>query len=285
MVRLLEQACSQSMDPPDAIQSSVVSVKRTGKPGRPRIEIDRAFLDQALALRGPHRIGPLLKCNPRTVRRRALEYGMVAPGSPVKQTIVNPDGAMQTVWTSTTPPMSTFTDGELDRKMGEILQMFPYFGRRMIAGTLLGMGHRVSENRIREAYVRVWGAPAVFGSRPIVRKAYWVPGVNSLWHHDGNHGQSFLIMFAMTSWLKFADMIRWRFVTHGFIDGKSRFVVAAKVNNNNRKETVLDVFIPATRLYGWPSRMRGDHGVENGLCADAMEEKCGPGRGSYIWGR
>lgn len=80
-------------------------------------------------------------------------------------------------------------------------------------------------------------------------------------------------------------MIRWRFVTHGFMDGKSRFIVGAKVNNNNRQETVLDVFLPATHKYGWPSRMRGDHGVENGLCADAMEARRGPGRGSYIWGR
>lgn len=81
------------------------------------------------------------------------------------------------------------------------------------------------------------------------------------------------------------DMIRWRIVTHGFLDGKSRFVVGMKANNNNRKETVLNVFLPATQRYGWPSRMRGDHGVENGLCADAMETKRGPGRGSYIWGR
>lgn len=58
-----------------------------------------------------------------------------------------------------------------------------------------------------------------------------------------------------------------------------------RANNNNRKETVLEVFLPATERYGWPSRMRGDHGVENGSCADAMEEKRGPGRGSYIWGR
>lgn len=188
MIRLLEDACSQSMDPLDDDQISVITLQRTGKPGRPRIQIDRSFLDQAMALRGPHTIGPLLKCHPRTVRRRALEYQMVEPGDPVKKVVVNPDGHLQTVWTSTTPAMSTFTDEELDRAMGEILQMFPFFGRRMIAGALLGMGHRVSEGRIRESYIRVWGAPSAFGTRPIVRKVYWVPGVNSLWHHDGNHG-------------------------------------------------------------------------------------------------
>lgn len=188
MLEMLETARTQSMDPLEGNQVSVVTVKRTGKRGRPRIEIDRTFLDQAMALRGPHKIGPLLNCHPRTVRRRALEFNMVEPGEPVKKTVVQPNGEVHTIWTSTTPAMSTLGDDDLDRIMGEILQMFPYFGRRMIAGSLLARGHRVSQNRIRESYVRVWGAPAVFGSRPIVRKVYWVPGINSLWHHDGNHG-------------------------------------------------------------------------------------------------
>lgn len=176
------------MDPPDDNQKSVVTLHRTGKRGRPRIKIDRNFLDQAMALRGPHTIGPLLQCHPRTVRRRALEYNIVEPGDPVKKVVVQSNGESQTIWTSTTPSMSTLDDEELDRVMGEILQMFPFFGRRMIAGSLLAKGHRVSQNRIRDSYVRVWGAPSAFGTRPIVRKVYWVPGVNSLWHHDGNHG-------------------------------------------------------------------------------------------------
>jgi hypothetical protein len=189
MVHLLEDGCDQSIDPPGPVQPSVVTVVHNGKPGRPRIEIDREFLDQALALRGPHTIGPLLGCHPRTVRRRALEYQMVEAAEPVRSQVVELDGAVRTIWTSTTPPMSTLTDEQLDRLMGDILQMFPHFGRRMIAGTLLSMGHRVSQTRVRDSYVRVWGAPSVFGTRPIVRKVYWVPGVNSLWHHDGNHGE------------------------------------------------------------------------------------------------
>lgn len=198
MVSLLEEACHQSMDPPDTTQPSVVTLAHSGKAGRPRIEIDQNFLEQALALRGPHTIGPLLGCHPRTVRRRALEYQMVEPAEPVKSQIVEADGGVTTVWTSTTPPMATLGDEELDRLMGDILQMFPFFGRRMIAGTLLSMGHRVSQTRVRESYLRVWGAPSTFGNRPIVRKVYWVPGVNSLWHHDGNHGQSVKLLFGAT---------------------------------------------------------------------------------------
>lgn len=195
MVSLLEEACHQSMDPPDTAQPSVVKVVRTGRPGRPRIEIDPGFLEQALALRGPHTIGPLLGCHPRTVRRRALEYKMVEPAQPVRSEVVSAEGVITTVWTSTTPPMSTLNDEELDQQIGQTLQMFPYFGRRMIAGTLLSMGHRVSQTRIRDSYLRVWGAPSIFGTRPIVRKVYWVPGVNSLWHHDGNHGGHLTISF------------------------------------------------------------------------------------------
>lgn len=74
-------------------------------------------------------------------------------------------------------------------------------------------------------------------------------------------------------------------MTHAFIDGKSRLVTGVRVSNNNRADTVLDVFTVAVRRHGWPSRMRGDHGVENLQVAQKMEDVKGVGRGSYIWGR
>lgn len=72
---------------------------------------------------------------------------------------------------------------------------------------------------------------------------------------------------------------------HAFVDGHSRMVTAFRVSNNNRAETVLDVFLEGTRTHGVPSRVRGDHGGENVLVAQYMEDVRGPGRGSYIWGR
>ncbi|KAF4569459.1 hypothetical protein EYR36_009250 [Pleurotus pulmonarius] len=254
MLTALNDLAERSQDPSPLPSLQVTQLSLTGNAGRPRIEIDPNFLRHALDLRGPHTLGPLLKCSSRTVRRRALELGLVEPGHPVYADVDNGTGAVQRVWTSTTPPMSTLSDAELDAETAEILNMFPHFGRRMIIATLLTKGHRVSQKRVQESYLRVWGAPARFGDHPIIRKEYWVPGVNSLWHHDGNH-----------------DLIR--------------YVVGIKANNNNRKETVLEVFMNATEQHGWPSRMRGDHGVENGLCALAMEEYRGRGRGSYIWGR
>lgn len=82
-----------------------------------------------------------------------------------------------------------------------------------------------------------------------------------------------------------AGLIRWKIVVHGFIDGKSRFITGIRAHNNNRAQTVLDLFQEAVRIFGRPSRVRGDHGTENLLVALYMEEVCGVARGSYIWGR
>lgn len=188
MVADLSAACHQSVDPPDAQALTVAQQVHTGRPGRPRIEIDRRFLEFALDLRGPTRVGELLDCHPRTVRRRALEHGLVLPAPPVFATGVDASGTTVRIHTTTTNPVSTLTDTALDEAVAAILATFPNFGRRMIVGHLQAHGHHVPEQRVAEAYVRVRGAPAVFGQRIIVRKKYQVPGPNSLIHHDGQHG-------------------------------------------------------------------------------------------------
>lgn len=84
----------------------------------------------------------------------------------------------------------------------------------------------------------------------------------------------------------FKGLIKFGFVTHAFIDGYSRYVVGLRVNNNNRAQTVLDLFSDAREQNrSTPSRVRGDHGTENLYVAQWMEEHGGPDRGSYIWGR
>jgi hypothetical protein len=80
-------------------------------------------------------------------------------------------------------------------------------------------------------------------------------------------------------------LIRFKLVIHAFVDGFSRYVTGIQVVNNNRGATVLELFHRARAQHGTPSRVRGDHGVENTQVAAAMAEIRGAGRGSYIWGR
>lgn len=85
--------------------------------------------------------------------------------------------------------------------------------------------------------------------------------------------------------MSFLGLIRWGIIIHGFIDGYSRLITALRASNNNLGDTVLDLFLAAAAVYGVPSRLRGDHGVENIKVAAWMEEYRGTARGSYIWGR
>ncbi|XP_034546194.1 uncharacterized protein LOC117817562 [Notolabrus celidotus] len=54
---------------------------------------------------------------------------------------------------------------------------------------------------------------------------------------------------------------------------------------NNRSSTGLQFFLKAVENYGWPSRVRGDKGVENVVIAETMFSVKGTGRGSFIAGK
>ena len=85
--------------------------------------------------------------------------------------------------------------------------------------------------------------------------------------------------------MSLSGLIRWKIVIHAFVDGYSRLVTGIRASNNNRAETVLNLFLDAAEEYQVPSRVRGDHGIENLKVAGYMERVRGVARGSYIWGR
>lgn len=74
---------------------------------------------------------------------------------------------------------------------------------------------------------------------------------------------------------------------HGCIDGYSRRIIYLKAADNNRADTVLELFRFAIDRLGLPSRVRADRGGENvGVARFMLEHPLrGPGRGSFISGR
>jgi hypothetical protein len=284
MLELLDEATRQAIDPPDRIDLRVFSELRTGEPGRPRLEFDRQFLQYALRLRGPTGIASFFGCSPRTVRRRALELNLLDPGEPpYRDTLVN--GEVVRIWIGCIrhTRLSNISDDQLDGILYEILRDFPRFGRRMIDGRLRSLDIRVPRLRLCESYLRVHGPPpSLSNRRRIQRRKYSVAGVNSLWHHDGQHGLSFFIHPGFGLSVFVLGLIHYKLVMHAFIDGKSRYITGARMHNNNRASTVLKLFKEAISN-GRPRRVRGDHGVENVDVARWMDEN--QGRGRYIWGR
>ena len=188
MLECLQNAENEATDPP--APGLPVSRRVKGRVGRPRVEIDKNYLEAALQVRGPHQLANVLGCNPRTIRRRALEYGLADPAPPVFQTTRDPDGTVSQSWfSSSTPARSLIAEdpNALDDVVGDVLLTFPQMGRQKLDGVLKARGYRIPRERLRESYVRVHGAPARFAKPRIERRTYYVPAPNSLWHHDGNH--------------------------------------------------------------------------------------------------
>jgi hypothetical protein len=94
---IIERKVGEAADPPThppPVQQ-VFHIARTGRRGRPRIEIDTHFLQHALELRTPTHIGrPLANVSGRTVRRRAIDYGIREQRPPVRQRVQQEDGTV-----------------------------------------------------------------------------------------------------------------------------------------------------------------------------------------------
>nr|XP_023660474.1 uncharacterized protein LOC111840163 [Paramormyrops kingsleyae] len=147
----------------------------------------------------------------------------------------------------------------------------PNAGYRLVKGHLQSMGHRVKWKRIKSAMHQIDGAGIVsrmIQLRCIARRTYSVPAPLSLLHIDTNH-----------------KLIRFNIVIFGGVDGFSRKITYLDAATNNKASTALHFFLEGVRKWGWPSRVRGNHGIENVSIARCMFEVRGTGRGSFIAGK
>ncbi|KAK7462205.1 hypothetical protein VKT23_007810 [Stygiomarasmius scandens] len=263
---------------------------RTGGRGRPRTIIDRTFLEGAYGEETTSGIARYLGVSRSVVRDELLRYGIAAPGfdpelwerAEVEEGLVEddePDDLLDpNIPISNSAPLrerrnrsylSTISNDQLDELVLQLRrESFRRAGITTMDGLLRSLGHRLPRKRIQECLRRIDPVHHGFDRIHIRRRGYSVPGPNSLWHHDGQHG-----------------LIRYKILIHGFIDGHSRLITGLRANNNNRADTVLMLFLLAISTYGRPSRVRGDMGKENNYVAAYMMFHNGLGRGSYIWGQ
>jgi hypothetical protein len=96
---------------------------------------------------------------------------------------------------SFTGPLSTLSDDHLDTLITQLRSSFRRAGLSMLDGMLRRLGHRLPRERIRASLMRIDPVQRVFQRIRIRRRVYSVPGPNSLWHHDGQHGQCCLNIF------------------------------------------------------------------------------------------
>lgn len=198
MIRALQDAATHAADQPDTAGpafgpsiSTGDTAARRGR-GRPRKSIDPAQLQTLTHSSRMTRdnVGIIFECSGRTIRRRLVDHGLSPAGPPVYTTSRSEDGSLiQTYHSGSSSDLSQLTDAEIDILIRDVHTQFPSFGRRMIDGYLLQLGQRVPRRRIDDSYIRLFGPPdRTFAQRRIVRAPYNVPGPNSLWHHDGQHG-------------------------------------------------------------------------------------------------
>lgn len=151
MLNAVDDAVHSSAEPPDQEPPQLSYTTHTGCRGRPRIDIEPEFLEIALSMRGSTHLAPVFGCAPRTIRRRALEYGLAEAGPPVYIDFTDEEGNTRHFFTATNGDHSTLSDDELDAITRQILETFPTFGRRMIDGHMKHLGHHVPCRRIQES--------------------------------------------------------------------------------------------------------------------------------------
>ncbi|KAM6491461.1 hypothetical protein JOM56_013030 [Amanita muscaria] len=158
MVDALQEAEQRATETPTpGIQ---VSSWVAGVCGRPRVEINKEYLEHVLDIRGPSQLTEVFQCSARTIRRRALELGLTPPGLPVIQTVELPDGSISRQWVSLgTRAWAVISDNDeaLDSLVASVLATFLGHGRSKLDGVLRARGFQIPRNRLTASITRVLG--------------------------------------------------------------------------------------------------------------------------------
>jgi hypothetical protein len=192
----------------------IMETIHTGQRGRPSLQIDREFLQWAYSLRSISSIAHFLGVSRGLVRQQLVEHGIAEPqlqpfmlsvdytddgdsGADGNEDVLDPSGDVSSTTspsdnmsftTSYTSPQSAISDNELDDLVIRLRRHFRRAGVTMLGGMLQRLGYRISRERITQSLVRIDPVQRVFQRIQIRRRVYSVPGPNSLWHHDGQHG-------------------------------------------------------------------------------------------------
>ena len=210
----------QTLDESHHGHPTVVHAVHTGGPGRPSITIDPDFLRWAHSHRSTSAISRFLGVSRTTVRNALIDYGIATlQSSPFVHNgeesdsestpsgvsmelsqegegddILNPALTFPQTFPSDIPePLSAtstgpLTNSQLDHLISELQRHYTRAGITMLEGMLRRLGYRISREAIRQSLLRIDPVQRVFERIRIRRRTYSVPGPNSLWHHDGQHG-------------------------------------------------------------------------------------------------
>lgn len=191
----------------------IVTLEHTGQRGRPRKVINRDFLQWAYRLRSTTGIAHFLRVGRTLVRQSLLDYNIALPGvnpfpddtasevlDDSDDTGLDPPEFVQgssrdgqhniPVPVSTASYLSNTTNDQLDQILRNFRFEYPRAGLRVLDGMLRNQGYIVQQRRVRESLLRIDPVARVFDRVRLQQRGYKVPGPNSLWHHDGQHGKS-----------------------------------------------------------------------------------------------
>lgn len=199
----------QAIDESHSGHQVVVETIHTGAHGCPQIHIDREFLAWAFTHRSISSIACFLGVSRCTVQTALAEYGIVshslssaslqpfdahepaAAGDADELLDLNipvPNVPSQPPVSAVSAALSTISDNDLDTAIIDLRRHFHRAGLSMLHGMLQNLGHCVPREHIRAALLRVNPVHRVFDRIQICWREYSVPGPNSLWHHDSQHG-------------------------------------------------------------------------------------------------